>query len=145
MERRQTRGNPPTNNPLHVVAEREGARIGSTGITVRHSRHDVVHAVVEDGDAVIAAEANADTPRGCGGNDVVDILSGSPWLTYERAAAYTGWSIRYLRNLVSADAIPVFGESRSRRFRRDMLDLYLTNRDAAMRKFRLERSLHHGN
>ena len=67
------------------------------------------------------------------------------WLTYRQAAEYTGWSVRYLRNLVSADQIPVYGISRSRRFRRDMLDYFLTNRDAAMRKFRLERNTHHGN
>lgn len=69
----------------------------------------------------------------------------TPWLTYEQAAEYTCFSIRYLRNLVSADAIPVYGPQRSRRFRRDMLDLYLTDRDAAMRKFRLERQAHRGN
>jgi excisionase family DNA binding protein len=66
------------------------------------------------------------------------------WLTYEQAAAYTGYSVAYLRNLVSADAIPVYGPPRSRRFRRDVLDLFLTNRDAAMRRFRLERQAHHG-
>jgi excisionase family DNA binding protein len=66
------------------------------------------------------------------------------WLTYEQAAAYTGWSVRYLRNLVSADQIPVYGPSRSRRFRLDMLDLFLTKRDAAMRKFRQEIQAHHG-
>lgn len=68
----------------------------------------------------------------------------SRWLTYAQAAAYTGWSVRYLRNLVSAARIPVYGRPRSRRFRRDMLDLYVTNPDAAMRKFRLERSKTHG-
>jgi len=68
----------------------------------------------------------------------------SKWLTYEQAAAYTGWSVRYLRNLVSADQIPVYGPLRSRRFRLDMVDLFLTNRDAAMRKFRAERDSHHG-
>ena len=61
------------------------------------------------------------------------------WLTYNQAASYTGWSVGYLRNLVSAGQIPVYGPSRIRRFRRDMLDLYVTNPDAAMRKFRLER------
>lgn len=64
------------------------------------------------------------------------------WLTYEQAAAHTGWSVRYLRNLVSADQIPVFGPPRSRRFRLDLLDLFLTDREAAMRKFRLERDTH---
>jgi len=68
----------------------------------------------------------------------------SPWMTYARTAAYTGWSVRYLRNLVSAGQIPVYGKPRSRRFRRDVIDLYLTDRDAAMRKFRLERSKTHG-
>jgi hypothetical protein len=66
------------------------------------------------------------------------------WLVYEEAALYIGWSVRYLRNLVSADQIPVYGPLRSRRFRVDMLDLFLTNRDAAMRKFLAERSSHHG-
>ena len=64
------------------------------------------------------------------------------WLTYEQAAEYTGWSVRYLRNLVSADQIPVFGPQRSRRFRRDLLDLFLTDREVALRKFRLERDAH---
>lgn len=66
------------------------------------------------------------------------------WLTYAAAASYTGWSIGYLRNLVSAGRIPVYGRPRVRRFRRDMLDLFLTNPDAAMRKFRLERNELHG-
>jgi excisionase family DNA binding protein len=66
----------------------------------------------------------------------------SQWLTYVQAAAYTGWSVRYLRNLVSADSIPVFGPPRSRRFRRDLLDLFLTNRDLAMRRFLAERKAH---
>lgn len=61
------------------------------------------------------------------------------WLTYAQAASYTGWSVGHLRNLVSAGQIPVYGRSRVRRFRRDMLDLYVTDPDAAMRKFRLER------
>lgn len=68
----------------------------------------------------------------------------SEWLTYVEAAEYSGWSVGYLRNLVSAGQIPVYGPLRSRRFRRAMLDLYLTDRDAAMRKFRLERSKTHG-
>jgi excisionase family DNA binding protein len=62
------------------------------------------------------------------------------WLTYQEAAAYTGWSIGHLRNLVSANRIPWFGRRRSVRFRRDLLDLFLTNQDMAMRKFRLERN-----
>ena len=64
------------------------------------------------------------------------------WLTYEQAAEYTGWSVRYLRNLVSAGRIPVYGPPRSRRFRRDMIDLFLTDRDIALRKFRAERNAH---
>ena len=70
------------------------------------------------------------------------VISVSSWLTYEQASAYTGWSVRYLRNLVSADRIPVYGPPRSRRFRRDMLDLYLADREVAMRKFLLERDAH---
>jgi len=66
----------------------------------------------------------------------------SPWLTYAEAAAYTGWSLVYLRNLVSAGQIPVYGRPRVRRFRRDMLDLFLTDPDAAMRRFRAERNPH---
>jgi excisionase family DNA binding protein len=66
----------------------------------------------------------------------------SPWLTYAEAAAYTGWSLVYLRNLVSAGQIPVYGKPRVRRFRRDMLDLFLTDPDAAMRRFRAERNPH---
>jgi excisionase family DNA binding protein len=67
-----------------------------------------------------------------------------PWLTYREAAAYTGWSVPYLRNLVSAGQIPVYGKLRVRRFRRDMLDLFLTDPDAAMRRFRAERNPHGG-
>lgn len=76
--------------------------------------------------------------------DEATCLPPRKWLTYEQAADYTGWSVRYLRNLVSADQIPVYGQPRSRRFRLDMLDHYVTNRDAAMRRFRLERNTHHG-
>jgi excisionase family DNA binding protein len=65
-----------------------------------------------------------------------------PWLTYRQAATYCGWSVPYLRNLVSAGQIPVYGRLRVRRFRRDMLDLFLTNPDAAMRQFRAERNAH---
>ena len=64
------------------------------------------------------------------------------WLTYKQASEYTGWSVRYLRNLVSAGQIPVYGKLRTRRFREEMLDLFLTNPDVAMRKFRLERNTH---
>ena len=64
------------------------------------------------------------------------------WLTYRQAAMYTGWTVLYLRNLVSAGQIPVYGRQRVRRFRRDMLDLFLTDPDVAMRKFRQERNAH---
>ncbi len=66
------------------------------------------------------------------------------WLTYPEAAEYCGWSIAHLRNLVSAGQVPVYGRPRVRRFRRDMLDMFLTNPDAAMRKFRAERNSHGG-
>jgi len=64
------------------------------------------------------------------------------WLTYKQAAEYTGWTVRTLRNLVCSGQIPVYGRPRSRRFRVDMLDLYLTDPDVAMRKFLLERNTH---
>jgi excisionase family DNA binding protein len=64
----------------------------------------------------------------------------SYWLTYQETADYLRLSVGYVRNLVSAGKIPVYGHPRVRRFRRDMLDLYLTNQDMAMRKFRLERN-----
>jgi excisionase family DNA binding protein len=64
------------------------------------------------------------------------------WLTYRQAASYCGRSVTYLRNLVSAGQIPVYGKPRVRRFRRDMLDLFLTDPDAAMRSFRAERNAH---
>ncbi|MCK9462368.1 MAG: hypothetical protein M0R80_22310 [Proteobacteria bacterium] len=67
----------------------------------------------------------------------------NPWMGYRAAAAYCGLSISYLRCLVSADAIPVYGPRRSRRFRRDMLDLYLTDREVAMRQFRRETEARH--
>lgn len=60
------------------------------------------------------------------------------WLTYAEAAVYCSFSVGHLRNLVSADAIPVYGPRHRRRFRVDMLDLYLADPNAAMRKFRLE-------
>jgi len=62
------------------------------------------------------------------------------WLTYRQASEYTQLAVGSLRNLVSAGQIPVYGAPHSRRFRRDMLDLFLTDRDAAMRLFRHERS-----
>jgi excisionase family DNA binding protein len=64
------------------------------------------------------------------------------WFTYRQAAEYCGWSVAYVRNLVSAGQIPVYGRLRVRRFRRDMLDLFLTDPDAAMRRFRAERNAH---
>ena len=64
---------------------------------------------------------------------------GQTWLTYKQAAHYTGWSVPYLRNLVSAGQIPVYGKHRVRRFRVDMLDLFLTDPDAALRKWGLEK------
>ena len=67
------------------------------------------------------------------------------WLTYRQAAAYTGWTVAYLRNLVSAGKIPVYGKPRVRRFRQDVLDMFLADPDAAMRKFRVERNRAHGN
>lgn len=63
-------------------------------------------------------------------------------MTYAQAATYCGWSVAHLRNLVCAGAIPVYGKPRRRRFRRDMLDRYLTDPDAAMRLFRAERQSH---
>lgn len=70
-------------------------------------------------------------------------MTGFVWMTYAQAAAYTGWSIAYLRNLVSAGSIPVYGKPRVRRFRQDMLDLFLADPDVAMRKFFKERDAHH--
>jgi hypothetical protein len=61
------------------------------------------------------------------------------WLTYRQAAAYCGWSVAYLRNLVSVGKVPVYGKPRVRRFRRDMLDLFLTDPERAMRSFLAER------
>ena len=66
------------------------------------------------------------------------------WLTYRQAASYTGWSVGHLRNLVSAGRIPVYGRSRVRRCRRDMLDLFLTNPNMAMREFLSEGNEPHG-
>ena len=40
----------------------------------------------------------------------------SRWLTYPEAAAYCRWSVSYLRNLVCAGQIPVYGKPRVRRF-----------------------------
>ena len=64
------------------------------------------------------------------------------WLNYRQAAEYCGWTVGHLRNMVSAGQIPVYGKKRSRHFRRDMLDEFLTDPDAAMRRFRAERNRH---
>ena len=66
------------------------------------------------------------------------------WMRYQDAADYIGVSVGHLRNLVSAGQIPVYGGSRRRRFRRDMLDAFLTNPGMAMRKFHAERKRTHG-
>ena len=99
-----------------------------------------------------ATEANVATPRPASEttNSPDAVHAGhlrakpiaTPWLTYAEAAAYTGWSLAYLRNLVSAGRVPVYGKPRVRRFRRDMLDLFLTDPDAAMRQFHAERNTH---
>jgi len=65
------------------------------------------------------------------------------WSKYAPAAQYLGITVSYLRCLVSSDAIPVYGGPRSRRFRRDMLDLFITDREVAMRQFRREREALH--
>lgn len=61
------------------------------------------------------------------------------WLNYEEAARRCRWSVAYLRNLVSAGRVPVYGPPRKRRFRADMLDLYLQDPAASMRKFQKEK------
>ena len=61
------------------------------------------------------------------------------WLTYEEAARHCRWSVAYLRNLVSAGLVPVYGPPRRRRFRLDMLDLYLRDPSASMREFKREK------
>jgi excisionase family DNA binding protein len=62
----------------------------------------------------------------------------TPWLTYKTAAAYLTLAEATLRSMVSAQRIPVYGGPRMRRFRVDMLDLWLTDRDLALRKWREE-------
>lgn len=62
----------------------------------------------------------------------------TPWLNYAEAAAYVRRSVTTLRHLVSAKEIPFYGSRRARVFRRDMLDLWLTDRSLAMRKWRQE-------
>ena len=66
------------------------------------------------------------------------------WLSYAEAAVYSGFSVGHLRNLVSTGSIPVYGKPGSRKFRRDMLDYWLTDRDAAMRRYWQERQAHRG-
>jgi len=61
------------------------------------------------------------------------------WFNYEEAAAHCSWSVAHLRNLVSAGCIPVYGPPRRRRFRQDMLDMYMQDPAASMRKFRKEK------
>lgn len=63
----------------------------------------------------------------------------TPWLNYEEAANYTRLAVSTLHSLVSARQIPVYGTRRMRRFRKDMLDLWLENRDLAMRKWAEEK------
>lgn len=59
----------------------------------------------------------------------------TPWLTYDEAAQYTRLAPSTLHTLVSARQIPVYGSRRMRRFRRDMLDMWLVDRGSAMRKW----------
>ncbi|MBN2715311.1 MAG: helix-turn-helix domain-containing protein [Deltaproteobacteria bacterium] len=66
-------------------------------------------------------------------------LDNGIWFTYEEAAKYCRWSKEYLRNLVCNGKIPVYGPPRRRRFRKDMLDLYIVAPNVAMRKFMEER------
>lgn len=54
------------------------------------------------------------------------------WLLYEEAAAYIGWSVGHLRNVVSRGEIPVYGRRYHRRFRADTLDLFIKDRDQAL-------------
>lgn len=62
----------------------------------------------------------------------------TPWLTYKTAAAYLSLKESTLKGMVSAQEIPFYGSRRFRRFRADMLDLWVTDRDLAMRKWRME-------
>jgi hypothetical protein len=61
------------------------------------------------------------------------------WLSYAETAVYTGYSVGHLRNLVSTGSIPVYGKPGSPKFRHDMVDLWMTDRDAAMRLYWQER------
>jgi excisionase family DNA binding protein len=63
----------------------------------------------------------------------------TPWLTYEQAAQYLSLTQATLRGLVSARQIPVYGSPRFRRFRADMLDLWVRDRANAMRKWTEEK------
>jgi len=69
----------------------------------------------------------------------MQIEPSAQWLTYKEAAAHTSHSVGHFRNLVSVGQIPVYGPPRRRRFRRDMLDLWVKDPEAAMRTFHLER------
>lgn len=62
----------------------------------------------------------------------------TPWLNYDEAAAYTRKAVGTLHKLVSARQIPVYGSRRARVFRRDMLDLWLTDPSLAMRRWEEE-------
>lgn len=62
----------------------------------------------------------------------------TPWLSYVEAAAYVRLAHGTLKNLVSAQQIPVYGRRNRRVFRRDMLDLWLANPDLAIRKWKEE-------
>ena len=66
------------------------------------------------------------------------------WMRYREAATYVRVSVGHLRNLVSAGRIPVYGPLGRRRFRRDMLDLWVIDPDAAMTRFHWERDQGYG-
>lgn len=87
----------------------------------------------DDGDSATAIESAVD--RNGRGED-------RRWLNYQQAAAYCGWSVGHLRNLVSAGQVPVFGKTRVRRFHREWLDAYLRDPDLTLRRFRAERNRH---
>jgi excisionase family DNA binding protein len=114
-----------------LMSVRGLARHGSA--SADPDRH--MHTPGEAGDHLARAQ-------GCGGTPNHRQPAQSVWLTYADAAEYTGWAVSYLRNLVSAGLVPVYGKPRVRRFRRDMLDQFLTDPDAAMRRFRVERNRH---
>ena len=75
-------------------------------------------------------------------SDTLCVLRQAATSVRQPLRVYTGWSVAYLRNLVSAGQIPVYDKPRVRRFRRDMLDQFLTDPDVAMRRFRVERNRH---